>query len=131
MNNISNNHSDRKNRKRRFYKRKSKYISSKLFKEGGYDLSDVIYIQYNVNADNLTIYDLIGYRSKRAAFYRICKSFSKSKRPHKLAEIARNRMRELIAKEPNMSSHKIKQMTGYGWPIVTRYYMTLKTELHK
>ena len=102
---------------------------SELFKEEGHNLSDVIFVQYNVNADNLNIYDLICYQRKRSAFYRICKSFSKPKRPHKFAEIARNRMRELIVKEPTISASKIKHITGYDWHIITRYYMTLKIEL--
>ena len=39
--------------KKIIYKRKYKYVSIKLFKEEGYILSDIIFIQYNVNIDNL------------------------------------------------------------------------------
>lgn len=113
------------------YKRKFKYISVRLFKEERHILSDIVFIQYNVNADNLNIYDLICYRRKRTAFCKICKSFLKPKKPDKNNEIARNRMKELIEKEPTISARKIKQITGYDWHIITRYYMKLKIELDK
>ena len=119
-----------RNKKRVLYRRKFKHISVKLFKEQEHTLSDALYIQYNVDAENLNIYDVIYFHRKRL-FVSICKSFSKPRRVHKCAEIAKNRMKELIEKEPTISSGEIKNITGYDWYIITRYYMRLKNELTK
>ncbi len=61
------------------YRRKYKYISIRLFKEEGHILSDIIFIQYNVDIDNLNIYDTICLQRKRSIFNKICKNFSKPK----------------------------------------------------
>ena len=39
-------------------------------------------------------------------------------------------MRELIEKEPAISVQEIRNITGYNWPIIIRYYMKLKIELN-
>ncbi len=111
------------------YKRQFKYISVKLFKEEKHIVTDVLYFQYNVNADNINIYDIICFQRKRANFIPICKSFSKPRRQNKFAEIAKNRIKELIEKEPTISSNKIMLITGYDCHIITRYYMKLKMEI--
>jgi len=100
----------------------------RLFEEQEHILSDVLYIQYNVNAENINIYDAIYFRRK-GLFIPICKSFSRPRRAHKNADIAKNRMKELIEKEPMISASKIKNITGYDWYIINRYYMRLKKEL--
>lgn len=117
-------------KKKIFYRRKFKHISVNLFKEQGYILSDVLYIQYNVNAENINLYDIIYFHRKRL-FISICKTFSKPRRVHKRAEIAKNRMKELIEKNPTISSSEIKNITGYDWYIIIRYYMELKKDKQK
>jgi hypothetical protein len=84
-----------------------------------------------VDIDNLNIYDTIYFQRKRSIFSKICKNFSKPKRQHKRAEIVENRMRKLIEKEPTISAQEIRCITGYNWPIITRYYMKLKIKSNR
>lgn len=111
--------------KNRSYKRRYKFISIALYKEEGYLLSDVTYVQCNMNTGNINIYDAIKFKKKLFEFVPIFKRFS-GPRINKFSAIAKNKMKELIEKNPSISSSEIIRATGYDWPIINRYYMTLK-----
>ena len=57
--------------------RKNKSISTQLFIEEGHILSDIIYFQYNMITDNMSVYNAINFRKKTSPFVAICKGFSK------------------------------------------------------
>lgn len=110
--------------------RKFKYISIKLFREEGYLSTDILHFQYHPISDTINVYEVLSFNKQRIIYNKICERFvkkSKSSRPDEI----KNNMRELIRKEPTISAQKIKEVTGYNWHMVTRYYMILKKELNK
>lgn len=106
--------------------RRCKSISTKIYEEEGYTLSNILFVQYNMNTDNMSTYDAINFRGKRCEFIPICKGFSRPRRMRKSSEIVKNKIRELIENDRDISSNEIRRVTGYGISIINRYYMTLK-----
>jgi hypothetical protein len=107
------------------YDRRRKYVSIKILKEEGCVISDVMLIQYNRNADNFNIYDVIRFGRWFCDFVPVFKRFSKP-RVNKFAETAKNKIKESIEKNNSISSTEIMQETGIDQSIINRYYMSLK-----
>lgn len=108
------------------YDRRCKYVSVKILKEEGYILSDVILVQYNSNADNFNMYDVIKFGRWKCDFVPVFKRFSKPRKPNKFAETAKSKIKELIEKNNSISMAEIMHETGYDKYIINRYYMFLK-----
>jgi hypothetical protein len=106
--------------------RRHKSISTNFDTEEGYALSDVLHFQYNKDTDSMSIYDVVNFRRKTSVCFTICKSFSKPRRMRKSAVIAKNRIGELIEKNPSISINEIYLITRYGKSIISRYYMSFK-----
>lgn len=109
-----------KNRSRSNLRRKN--ISIRILEEDGYMISEILYVQYCANTDNIMgIHTLISYRERRILQTQICKEFSKRR-----DEIAKDMIRKLIENDHNVSCYGIRRVTGYGLATISRHYMSLK-----
>ena len=95
------------------YDRRYKYVSITILKEEGCVLSDAILVQYNRNADNFNIYDVIKFGRRSCEFVPVFKRFSKP-RANKFSEATKNKIKELIEKNNSISITEITHETGYA-----------------
>ncbi len=96
-----------------------------LFEEDEIILYDCLFIYNNLDADSFYIYNRMRFGRKYITSFPICYSFTDVR----CEEAVKYRMKEIMQKNPNVSSSDIIKITGHSSSTIIRYYMILKREI--
>lgn len=108
------------------YHYKRKFLSIQLPDEDGTVFYDCIFIYNNVDIGSLQIYHRLRFGRKYVVGFPICYSFTDTN----CEKAVRNRMIELMQKNPNLSSSELVKITGHSKSTITRHYMVLKRKIN-
>lgn len=106
------------------YGYKYKTFAIPLFEEDGIILYDCLSICNNKDV-KLLIYNRMRFYRKYVIGFPICYSFTDTN----CEEAVRSRMKEVMQKNPCVSSSEIIKITGHSSSSIVRHYMTLKREI--
>lgn len=107
------------------YDYRYKTLSIPLFEEDKTIIYDCLCIYNNTDVNSLQIYNRIRFDRKYVMGFPICYSFTDTK----CEEAVRSRMKEIMQKNPHVSSSELIKITGHSRPTIIRHYMTLKREI--
>ena len=96
-----------------------------LFEEDEIILYDCLFIYNNLDADSFYIYNRTRFDRKYVTSFPICYSFTDVR----CEEAVKYRMKEIMQKNPNVSSSELIKITGHSRPTIIRHYMILKREI--
>jgi hypothetical protein len=104
------------------YNYKYRTLCIPLFDDDGKILYDCLYVYNNLDVGSLQIYDKLRHHGNYITSFHIGYNFADTR----CEKTVRNRMIELMQKNPNISLSEIVKIIGHSKPTIDRHYMILK-----